>query len=155
MAGLSLQSGSSSARLCRHLRLRHRLAPLSPTLRQLRHSASVRSDSSDRGPDPSRFGDFIPVLSENPHAVGVDHIPRVLSVPSHIMRPPYAQSENLTGIPEEPNGENIVKLGTSDETSMRKASRLANRMLMYGRSLVRVSGCCSSVRRATDIHVHC
>ncbi|KAF8318105.1 methionyl aminopeptidase [Clavulina sp. PMI_390] len=82
-----------------------------------------------------RFGDYSPVLSESPHAVGVDHIP-MAEVPAPIPRPPYIISK--AGYPPVPAEYSIIKLGTSEETGIRNAATLARNTLKFAGGLVQV-----------------
>jgi hypothetical protein len=86
--------------------------------------------------DISQFGNFTPVLSDNPRASGVFHIPRK-RVPSCIKHPSYTQS--LSGDPGLSQNISILVLGSEDEHRMRRACKLARQTLRFGHSLVRVS----------------
>ena len=97
------------------------------------------SSRFDDDQDISRFGDFIPVLSESPYSVGVSHIPRKTSIPGHIPLPSYVRHPE--GIPHASSGSSMIKLGTSEELSIRRAARLARQALTLGGTLARVSSC--------------
>lgn len=126
------------ARSCFHLRTwtRHSspLAFLPEGARRLSTNTPSRFDDSH---DATRFGDFVPVLSESPYSVGVSHIPRKTSIPDHIVLPSYARHPH--GKPEPSASNSIIELGTSGELAMRRAARLARRALALGGRLARVS----------------
>jgi hypothetical protein len=86
-------------------------------------------------------GDYSVVLPKEPLVRGVSHItPR--PVPKHIPRPPYIKRDgsalNELGHVETYEGDGRIALGSSEETSLRKAALLARDALCYASTLIKV-----------------
>jgi len=93
--------------------------------------------------DISSFGDYNLVLPQDPHKVGVEHI-QPLSVPTHIVRPPYVQYNGCYETTPSA-GDSILKLGSPEELRMRRASALARATLKRAGELVKIGTTTSQI----------
>ena len=80
-----------------------------------------------------QFGNYHFVLPENPLAVDLSHITKNVA-PDHIKRPPYVGDKAY----KSKVGDSLIRLGSSEEICIRRATRLARRTLNLARDLVKV-----------------
>lgn len=84
------------------------------------------------------FGDYCIILPKEPLVFGTSHItPRL--VPEYIVKPPYATNSHLNSSQDlAPGDMGKVKLGTQEESRLRKSALLARKVRDFAKSLVQV-----------------
>ena len=98
------------------------------------------TNEHDKGDESLQFeddGEYDIVVPKDPYARPVFPPPR--PVPAHIIRPPYALNDGSSTWSGSTRPMRIT-MGTDEETKLRRAAKLARRVLNYGGTLVKVSG---------------
>ena len=94
------------------------------------------NDTSELGAE--FFGTYSVILPPEPCIFGVSHIPR-RPVPSHIARPSYVtRSAHGQSSPYVSSGDGRIQLGSPGDWRLRRAAQLAQEVLEYAGTLVKV-----------------